>query len=349
MEVNISLRLIQSPRIGLLSLASLLVCVFVFALTVGTSPITFGTVISSLFGYEANPHYLVVIQEIRLPRVLLGLMVGAGLGIAGAVMQGLFRNPLADPALVGVSSGAALAAVTVIVLGANVLSQWVFFWGILALPLAAFIGGGLVTWLIYQIATKNGQTDVSLMLLTGIAINAIAGALTALLTYSASDSELRTLTFWAMGSLASATWQDLFLVFPPLLLALILLPLYARGLNAFLLGESVSYHSGFDVRRLKIATITLTALAVGAAVSVSGVIGFVGLVAPHLARLLLGPDHRWMLLGSALIGGLLVLVSDILARMLLAPMELPIGIVMSAIGGPFFLWLLIQRRNRVGF
>lgn len=297
----------------------------------------------------ANPTSHLIVMDIRLPRVLLGIMVGAALAISGAVMQGLFRNPLADPALVGVSSGAALAAVTVIVLGGSWLQSWTGWLESLAIPLAAFIGGILVTIIIFRFSTRNGRTDVGLMLLTGVAINAIAGSATGLLTYVASDEALRSLTFWSMGSLASATWQDVAIVTLPTLLALAILPLYARSLNSFLMGESVSYQSGFNVKQLKQVSIGLTALAVGAAVSVSGLIGFVGLVAPHLVRLMLGPDHRWVIPGSALMGGMLVLVSDMLARTLLSPAELPIGILMSAIGGPFFLWLLMKHRSRIGF
>ncbi len=343
------MRLLNSPRLTLIFLGVLLLIISLLSLTLGALPIDVKDVVLSLLGQQEDFQTALVINEIRLPRLLLGIVVGAGLAIGGAAMQGLFRNPLADPGLVGVSSGAALAAIIVIVLGGNYLSQWVVFWGYFALPLAAFAGGGLVTWLIYQIATKDGRTDVGLMLLTGIAINAIAGAVTGLLVYFATDEELRTLTFWSMGSIASASWKDIVISTIPILIAVILLPIFARSLNAFLMGESVSEHMGFNVKQMKFMVVTLTALAVGAAVSVSGVIGFVGLVAPHLVRLLLGPDHRWVLPGSAILGAILVVFSDMLARTVLSPAELPIGIIMSAIGGPFFLWLLIQRRSRVGF
>jgi len=336
------------PLSVLFGLSTLLSVIGFYALSIGPIEISFGDLLKSLVGTPGSMQVDLVIFEIRLPRILLGILVGAGLGVAGAAMQGLFRNPLADPALVGVSSGAALSAVTVIVLGHSFLKEWVGVFQGAAVPAAAFLGGLLVSWIIYRVATKNDHTDVGLMLLTGVAVNAIAASATGFLTYLATDEALRNLTFWTMGSISGATWQDLLMVFLPILVALIGLPYFARGLNAFSMGEAVSNHMGFQVNRLKWGVISLSALAVGAAVSVSGIIGFVGLVAPHLVRLLLGPDHRWLLSGSALMGAMLVVLSDLLARTLLSPAEIPIGIVMSAIGGPFFLWLLLQRRSRVG-
>lgn len=335
------------PLSVLSGLGGLLILVGAYALTIGPIDITFLDVVASLFGVSDSVQTSLVISEIRLPRILLGMLVGAGLGVAGAAMQGLFRNPLADPALVGVSSGAALAAVTVIVLGHSLLADWVGVLQSAAVPVAAFLGGLSVTWVIYRVATRNDHTDVGLMLLTGVAVNAIAASATGFLTYLATDEALRNLTFWTMGSISGATWPDLMMASVPILVAVVGLPYFARGLNAFSMGEAVSRHMGFQVKRLKWGVIGLSALAVGAAVSVSGIIGFVGLVAPHLIRLSLGPDHRWLLPGSALMGGVLVVMSDLLARTLLAPAEIPIGIVMSAIGGPFFLWLLLQRRSRV--
>ncbi|KGK43184.1 iron ABC transporter [Nitrincola sp. A-D6] len=342
-------RVISSPRLAAWLLVLALLITLSVALTQGAMTLSVWQVYGVLGGLLDDAQAALVVIDIRLPRVVLGTIVGAGLAIAGAAMQGLFRNPLADPGLVGVSSGAALAAVMVIVLGGSYLQQWVVLWGYFALPLAAFIGGILVTALIYRVATRDGRTDVAIMLLAGVAINAIAGAATGIMTYYASDEELRTLTFWSMGSLASASWVDVAMSGVPILLACILLPLYSRTLNAFLMGESVSTHMGFDVKRMKTIVIALTALAVGAAVAVSGVIGFVGLVAPHLVRLLTGPDHRWVLPLSAVMGALLVVASDIFARLLIAPAELPIGLMMASIGGPFFLWLLLQQRARVGF
>ena len=342
-------RLFQSPLQAAWLLSSLLALALSFSLTQGAVPLSVMQVYGTLIGILDDAYAQLVVIDIRLPRVILGCIVGAGLAIAGAAMQGLFRNPLADPGLVGVSSGAALAAVMIIVLGGTWLKQWTSFWGYFALPMAAFLGGLLVTAIIYRVSTRNGRTDVALMLLAGIAINAIAGAATGIMTYFASDEELRSLTFWTMGSLASANWTDVALSGFPILLACGLLPMFDRPLNAFLMGENVTRHSGFDVKRMKRIVISLTALAVGAAVAVSGVIGFVGLVAPHLVRLLVGPDHRWVLPMSAVMGALLVVVSDMFARLVLSPAELPIGLMMAAFGGPFFLWLLLQQRARVGF
>ena len=340
---------LQTPPMLLFWLGCLVASLAFFSLSIGTMPIDASQLVVSLIGQSSNAQTALIVTEIRLPRVVLAILVGAGLGISGAALQGLFRNPLADPGLVGVSSGAALGAVTIIVLGTTWFQGWLSYLGAAALPLAAFLGGLAVTSLIYRLATRHGQTDVGLMLLAGVAFNAITGAAIGLLSYVASAEQLRSLVFWSLGSLASADWSSIAMVSLPILLAVLGLPFAARGLNAFLMGETVSAQIGYRVKQLKWAVIGLTALAVGAAVSVSGVIGFVGLVAPHIVRTILGPDHRWVLPGSALVGALLVLASDVVARSLLAPSEIPIGIMMSAIGGPFFLWLLMQRRPRVGF
>jgi iron complex transport system permease protein len=331
----------------------LLVGAVVLGLGVGAVAISPGQVLAILgesvglslpWAYESRQ--ALVLTAIRLPRVLLGVGVGGGLAVSGAVMQGLFRNPLADPSLIGVSSGAALAAVVTIVLGPVLMGGWADALGPFLLPAAAFAGGVGATVLVYRLGTRNGQTSVATMLLAGIAINALAGAGTGLMTFIADDDQLRDLTFWTLGSLGGATWTQLAVVGPCLLGGMVAAPLLARPLNALLLGEGEAFHLGIDTERTKKQVVTLAALVVGAAVAVSGVIGFIGLVVPHLLRLAVGPDHRVLIPGSALLGGALLLGADVLARTIVAPAELPIGIVTALVGAPFFLWLLLHDRKR---
>ncbi len=288
-----------------------------------------------------------VLLAIRLPRVLLGVMIGAALAIAGATMQGLFRNPLADPALVGVSSGAALAAAIVIVFGAGLTAgaTLISMIGIFLLPLAAFAGGLAATWLVYHLSRGAGRTSVATMLLAGIAVNAFAGACIGLMTYTATDVQLRSITFWSLGSLGGATWTTIAACAPFLLLPIILTPRLARALNALLLGEAEAHHLGIESEKVKRLAIVLAAMAAGASVAVSGIIGFVGLVVPHLLRLTLGADHRTLLPASALLGATLLVAADTLARTVVIPAELPIGVVTAIIGAPFFLWLLLRGKN----
>lgn len=285
-----------------------------------------------------------ILSQIRMPRTLLGLAVGMVLALCGVAMQGLFRNPLADPGLVGVSSGAALGAAVAIVGGAAFGGLPEAFAPYL-LSACAFVGGLLVTALVYRLGRCDGQTNVATMLLAGIALTALAGAAIGLFTYLADDATLRTLTFWNLGSLNGASYARLW----PLLLATLAvalwLPRRARALNALLLGESEARHLGFDVERLKRELVFCTALGVGAAVAAAGLIGFIGLVVPHLMRLLVGPDHRLLLPASALAGASLLLLADLVARLALAPAELPIGIVTALIGAPFFLYLLVRGRS----
>jgi iron complex transport system permease protein len=283
-----------------------------------------------------------------LPRVVLGVLVGAALAMSGAAMQGLFRNPLADPGLLGVSSGAGLAAVGVIVLGDTLRETLPFLSSLWLLPVASFLGGLCMTLLVYSLATVNGRTLVTTMLLAGVAIGALSGALTGLLTFVADDDQLRDITFWSLGSLGGVTWKPLLVVTPFLLVPMLVVPRLARALNVFLLGEAEAGHLGIRTERVKLLLIFLTALAVGAAVSVSGVIGFVGLLVPHLLRLVMGPDHRTLLPACLLLGASLLLFADLVARTIVAPAELPIGIVTSLVGSPFFLYLLLQNRKGGG-
>jgi iron complex transport system permease protein len=262
-------------------------------------------------------------------------------------MQGLFRNPLADPGLIGISAGASLGAVAVIVLGATMLAPVVALLGPMTLPLAAFVGGLVATLILYRIATRQGRTSVATMLLAGIALAALAMALTGVLVYMADDRQLRDLTFWQLGSLAGATWQKIGTAGPVIVAALAATPFLARGLNALALGEATAGHLGIPVQRLKYVAIVSVSAAVGAAVAVSGGIGFVGIVVPHLLRLAIGPDNRYLLPASALLGAAMLLVADAVCRTIVAPAELPIGIITAAVGGPFFLWILLRKRGIV--
>lgn len=285
-----------------------------------------------------------ILGQIRLPRTLLGLTVGAVLALSGVAMQGLFRNPLADPGLVGVSSGAALGAAVAIV-GGSAWGGVPDFIEPYLLSLCAFLSGLGVTALVYRLGRRNGQTSVATMLLAGIALTALASSAVGLFTYLADDATLRSLTFWNLGSLNGASYARLWPLLLVSLAVALWLPRRARALNALLLGESEAGHLGINVEGLKCELVFCTALGVGAAVAAAGLIGFVGLVVPHLVRLLVGPDHRVLLPASLLAGATLLLFADLIARLALAPAELPIGIVTAFIGAPFFLYLLVRGRT----
>lgn len=278
----------------------------------------------------------VVFWDIRLPRLLLGLLVGGGLAVSGVLMQALFRNPLADPGVVGVGPGAALGAVLAIVLGGG---------GPVLVMLAAFGGGWAAVILLTKVAQSAGRTDISLLLLAGIALAALAGAVTGILVTMADDTQLRDLSYWSMGSLAGATMEKVMLAALVIGPTLILAPFLARGLNALALGEVAAFHMGLRVESLKRQAIILTALGTGGAVALAGGIGFVGIVVPHVLRQALGPDHRAVLPLSAVLGGALLVLADVLARSLTAPAELPIGILTALIGAPVFLHILLTRRR----
>lgn len=297
---------------------------------------------------EHAASYELVFWQLRLPRVLMAIMVGGTLSVAGAMMQGLFRNPLADPGLVGVSSGAALGAVVMIVLGERLIFLEALR-GPYLIPVAALIGAWLVTWMILQLGSYQGATSVATLLLAGIAINAFVGAIIGLCTFLATDAQLRSLNFWMLGSLGAASWSSLALVLPFCLVLLIVAPYTSRALNALSLGEAESGHLGFQPERLKLGIILLTSVGVGGCVAQTGMIGFVGLVVPHLLRLLIGPDHRWLIPGSAILGALLLVVADTLARIIVAPAEMPIGIITAAVGAPFFLMLLWQQKKKAAW
>lgn len=282
----------------------------------------------------------IVVVELRLPRVLLAIVVGALLAQSGAVMQGLFRNPLADPGIVGVSSGAAVGAIVAIAWLAPSLGYW-------AIPVCAFVGGLMTTFLVYGLAKTRDGTSVMLILLAGIAIAAIAGALIGFISYFSNDQTLRDLSLWQMGSLAGGDQLNLTIAFGAFVLLAIAFQRRAAALNALLLGEAEARYLGIAVEKLKIELIVLTAVGVGVAVSCSGIIGFVGLVVPHIIRMISGPDHRILLPLSAVCGALLLVFADLIGRLVVQPAELPIGIVTALIGAPFFIFLLLQMKRNV--
>lgn len=331
-------------------LTLLLLAAATLSATVGAAGIPFGRLVAALTGSWADPALVrdqLVLWSVRLPRIALAVMVGAMLAVAGATMQGLFRNPLADPALVGVSNGAALAAASAIVLADRIAAAMPAASAVL-LPLAAFAGALAATLVLYRLATRFGRTSIAIFLLGGLAIAAMTNAGTGLLIYLADDRQLRDISFWMLGSLGGATWGKAGAVLPFLLLSFGLMPFIARGLDLLSLGESEAFHAGVSVEWLKRLGILLIAAAVGAAVAVSGVIGFAGIVVPHLVRTLAGPGHRLLLPASALLGAALLLAADTVARMIVAPAELPIGIVTAIVGAPFFLFLLLRQRALAG-
>jgi len=342
---------------AVLAVAGLAVAIAtLLSLAVGAIPIAPSRVVAVLFqslgGRQAIEPALngdaLVILDIRLPRTMLALLVGGATALAGAVMQGLFRNPLADPSLVGVSAGSALAAAAWIVVGDRLGAGIFAFAGTLGLPLVAFAGGLVASIILNLMATRGGRTSVVAMLLAGIAINGLAGAGTGFLVFVASEQQLRDFTFWTLGSLAGATWIKVILVLPFAIAILLVAPLLARGLDAVALGESAAFHVGIPVERLKRVAIVAVAGAIGAAVAVSGVIGFFGLTVPHIVRLTSGPGHRLLLPASALLGAALLTFADVVARMAGAPAEVPLGVITAAVGAPLMLWLLASRRHAGG-
>jgi iron complex transport system permease protein len=342
----------KRARIVIICLVLLLIAVFLLSIDKGAVEISVAQCLAILgrrigvnlpFAFTLQQE--ATLLDIRLPRVILGALVGAALGISGAAMQGMFRNPLADPSLIGISSGAALAATLMIIVGDLIHLTLPPMVSLLSFPAAAFVGGIITTMLVYRLSTIGGQTAVATMLLAGIAINALAQAFSGLLTFFATDTQIRSITFWRLGSLGGSSWTSVAIAAPFILVPVIALPLLARALNALLLGEAEAGHLGISIERVKRLTVILVALAVGASVAVTGLIAFVGLVVPHLLRLLMGPDHRRLLPASALLGASLLLLADLIARTIVAPAELPIGILTAIVGAPFFLWLLLRDRK----
>lgn len=288
-----------------------------------------------------------IVMNIRFPRVLMALMVGAALAISGASLQGICRNPLADPGLLGISGGAAVGAVVVILFASKL--SFLAFAGPYLIPLAAFIGAALATFTVYQLAQVDGEIQIPTFLLAGVAINALSGAMIGGLSYIADDQALRLMTFWMMGSLAGATWSSIAIMAPIMGLTLWAIFRKRHAINLILLGEANARFTGVDVDRVKNQLLWLNAVAVGIAVAFSGIIAFIGLVVPHILRVSSDTNYRYLIINSALLGAMLLTLADLASRMAIAPAEIPIGILTSLIGAPFFIGLLLQQKRCMGF
>lgn len=329
-------------------LAALLALSCLASLAIGASGASLWSAVGRLVTGEALTQMeQVVLRDIRLPRTVLGMLVGAALAVSGTVLQGLFRNPLADPGIVGITSGASLGAISAIVFGASLPLAVQAIAGIYLIPLMACLGSWITVLVLYSVSTRRGRTSVATMLLAGIALAALAASLVGLVIYAADDQQLRDLTFWQLGSLGGATWTKIAAAGPIIACAMALAVTLGRALNGLALGEATAMHLGIQVQRAKNLAVLAVAAATGAAVAVSGAIGFVGIVVPHLLRLMTGPDHKPLLVNAALLGAALMIWADVIARVVIAPAELPIGIVTAILGAPVFLWILLRRRGVV--
>ena len=330
------------------ALVAILIAAVMVSAVVGQLPISVTEVMGTFLTWlgistawaPADPVIVATLEVVRFPRIVMALAVGAALAVAGALMQAVFGNPLAEPGVVGVSAGAALGASTAIVFGIAAGGGGV--------ALLAFLGGLGATLLVYAVARAGGRTEVVTLLLTGIAINAFAQAGLAFVLFLADTASREQIVFWQLGSLAGSVWSEVTIVLPVLILGTILAVLLASKLDLLSLGERNARHLGVDVEQLRIIAIVLVALLTGVAVAFAGIIAFVGLVVPHIIRMALGPAHRGLLVASAVGGGALLAIADLMTRTLVSGADLPIGMLTALVGGPFFFGLLYQQRRRSG-
>jgi iron complex transport system permease protein len=334
-------------------LGTLLAACIIFSACTGALPISIhelSQIIAFKLGLinEANveEQKSIVFWIIRLPRVCLAVLIGAGLGIAGASLQGLFRNPIADSTLIGVTSGASLFAVFVLMLNVKYFEMLHELAGAYSISFVAFLGAALTTFLVYQLSKVTGEGGITTLLLCGIAINAFVGAMTGLMTYLADDEQLRSITFWNLGSLGGANWTSVMAVAPFVMVSVLFMPYLSKALNLLVLGESQAAGLGVNMKALKQKVIILATMGVGASVAVAGTIGFVGLVVPHIIRTTFGPNHRTLIIGSALAGAIVLTLADTLSRTIVAPSELPIGILTALLGTPFFIYILWEQKRK---
>lgn len=333
-----------------LFLGGLLLLFMVLSAGTGAVYLPFGEIVQLLqhrlgAQVDINPVHEGLFFQIRLPRTVLCVLVGASLSVSGALMQSLFRNPIVEPGLIGTSAGSALGAALLIVLGRNALFSSLQFLGDLLMPLCAFAGGLVATLLVYYFSATWNRVNISIMILAGIAVNAIANGTTGFLAYIARDPQARSITFWSLGSLSGANWQAVLFVGCSTIVGLVLALRAAKPLNALQLGDAEAGYLGVRTERLKLYVIGVNTLLVSVAVSLVGIIAFVGLIVPHLLRMLKGSDNRYLIIGSALLGAVVLTGTDMICRVVIAPAEMPIGIVTAFIGAPVFLWILWRLKN----
>ncbi|MEM2705749.1 MAG: iron ABC transporter permease, partial [Thermoplasmata archaeon] len=309
---------------------------FIISLGIGAVSIPFMDVISRVFDPRNDP-YSIIIWQLRMPRILLAALVGASLAVSGAVMQGLFRNPLADPYVTGTASGAALGATISMFFGFVFLN--IFF-----LPLFAFIGALSTTIIVLIISSFSGNLKSENMLLAGIGVSIFLSAIVSLLLYLLGK-DLQTVFYWLMGTFSGATWVNVYITMIVVVPSIILIEIFSRNIDPLMLGEDHAYSLGIDVKRERIILFLLSSLITGISVAFSGIIGFVGLVIPHIVRLLIGPNNRELILSSIFLGGAYMVIADTISRSFNVIMELPVGIVTSIIGIPVFLILLVRVKN----
>jgi iron complex transport system permease protein len=333
-----------------LTLSLLLVVAIVLSAGTGAVYLSFRE-ISALIAHKAfgsgivNPVHEGLFFQIRLPRTILCLFVGAALSVSGALMQSLFRNPIVEPGLVGTSAGSALGAALFIVLGSNSFFSHLSFMGELLMPVCAFLGGLVATVIVYYFSASLNRVNISVMILAGIAVNAIANGATGFLAYIARDPQARSITFWNLGSFAGANWTAVAFAGASTIVGFFLSLRFAKSLNALQLGDTEAGYLGVNTERLKISIILINTLLVSIATSLVGIIAFVGLIIPHLLRLMKGSDNRYLIIGSALLGAIVLCITDMVCRVVIAPAEMPIGIITAFIGAPVFLWLLNRMKN----
>ena len=338
-------------KVTYISLFVLLPICVIIATSLGAFKIEFKqcvNIIINLFGAENYSEFTIpqynVLLNIRLPRVLLSMMIGAALAVSGAGLQGLFRNPLADPGLIGISAGAMLAASIAIILGLQFTNG---FLGYYSISFATFLGAISTTIIVFRLSKSDKSTNIATMLLAGIAINALAGAVTGFIIYLSNDDQLRDITFWSLGSLGGADWEKIIALIPLTILPIIMIARLSKKLDVFALGESEAICLGVNVNTMKRKLIIWVTITVGSCVAIAGMIGFIGLLIPHITRLLVGPKHRNLIWISAILGALVLSVADLLCRLIVAPAELPIGILTAILGTPLFLMLLIQQKRKI--